>query len=89
MGFITAFSAFIFWDIINGGFNRFLGNDRGVFRITTYFTLTVLFLLGLLGFINGIFNSMPWQYFLSFAVAGMIVNQFLIPVISYADQNRI
>ncbi|MEI7411812.1 hypothetical protein [Pectobacterium aroidearum] len=89
LGFITAFSAFVFWDIVNGGFKRYIDKERGIFRITAYFTLVVLFSLGLLGFINGIFNSMPWQYFSSFAIACIIVNQCLIPVINYADKNNI
>ena len=74
MGFITAFSAQIFWEITRGGYKRILGEKTEPLRYITAIPLFLLAILGLLGFLNSILNSMPWQYTIPFAIATIVIN---------------
>lgn len=85
LGFITTFSGYLFWEVIHGRWETFLGNDRGLMRILSSIPLLVIFVIGMIGFLNAIFNSMPWFYNFSFAVAGIVVGQGLVPVINHID----
>jgi ABC-type amino acid transport system permease subunit len=88
LGFITAFSGYLFWEIWHGRWESLLGQERGIMRIFSAMPLLFLLLFGLFGFLNGIFNSMPWYYNLPFAIAGIVVAQGLIPIINHLDGTR-
>lgn len=89
LGFVTAFVSYLFWEVIHGGWGAILGEERGLLRIVSSIPLLFLALLGLLAFLNGIFNnSMPWFYNLSFAFAGIIVAQGLVPIINEIDGRK-
>lgn len=85
LGFVTAFAGYLFWEVIHGRWKSILGEDRGFMRIVSAMPLLGLCILGALGFINAIFNSMPWFYNISFAVAGIVVTQGLVPIINHID----
>ena len=88
MGFITALAGYLFWEVSHGRWESILGAERGFNRVVSAVPLLFLLLFGLFGFINGIFNSMPWHYNLSFALAGVVVIQGLIPIINHLDGTK-
>lgn len=88
LGFITAFSGYLFWEIWHGRWESILGDDRGLMRIISSIPLLFLLLFGLFGFLNGIFNTMPWHYNLPFAFAGIVVAQGVIPIINHIDGTK-
>jgi hypothetical protein len=85
MGFITVFSGHLFWEIVHGRYKRIFGEEKAIFRIISTVPLFLMAGFGLFGLVNGIFNSMPWQYNFSFVSSGIVVNQGVIPVINYID----
>ncbi|MCK7460211.1 hypothetical protein [Idiomarina aminovorans] len=88
LGFITAFSGYLFWEIWHGRWESILGQERGLMRIISAIPLLFLLLFGLFGFINGIFNSMPWYYNLPFALASIVVAQGVIPILNHLDGTK-
>lgn len=87
LGFVTAFSAYLFWEIIHGRWVRLLGPVRGWMSVLSAIPLVLLLLLGAIGFFNSIFNNMSWHYNVTFMIAGVVVSQGLIPIINYLDRD--
>lgn len=85
IGFITAFCGYMFWEVVHGRYKKIFGDNKGLFRIISLVPFLVMSVFGLFGFLNGIFNSMPWQYNIAFVVAGIVVSQGVIPTINYFD----
>ena len=85
LGFITAISGFIFWEIIHGRFQRIVGPEKSLLSIISSLPLLLLVAFGLFGFINQIINNMPWVYNVAFVIAGIVVQQGVIPVINDMD----
>lgn len=88
IGFITAFSGFLAWEVFHGRWAKLFGDDSYIGRFLTIIPLIVLFGFGAIGFLNGIINSNPWYYNLTFAIACVVVNQALIPLLQFLDGNR-
>lgn len=88
IGFVTAFVGYLFWEVIHGRWETLLGKERGFMRIISAIPLLFLFLFGAFGFFNAIFNSTPWFYNISFAIAGIVVGQGLIPIINHIDGTK-
>jgi hypothetical protein len=87
MGFVTAFSGHLLWEIICGRGKKFL-DSHPVSRILSIIPLISLIAFGLIGFYGEIFGNTPWYYNISFFVAGFIVNNALIPVINHFDNRN-
>jgi hypothetical protein len=81
IGFVTAFVGYLFWEITHGKWEVVFGDDRGISKALSAFSFFVLFLIGAFGFLNSIFNTLPWFYNITFALAGIVVAQGLIPLI--------
>lgn len=88
LGFITAFAGYLFWEIWHGRWESIFGSERGFNRIISAVPLLLILLFGLFGFANSIFNSMTWHYNLTFALAGIVVAQGLIPIINHIDGTK-
>jgi len=84
MGFVERLH--LFWEVAHGRWESILGNSRGITRIMSLIPLFVLFSYGLFGFLNGIFNSMPWYYNMTFAISSIAVAQGFMPLINYLDE---
>lgn len=88
MGFITVFAGHLFWGrIVQGRWNELLG-DGCINRSVSAITLVIVFAYGIFGLVNGIFNSNPWYYSLTFALGGLVVNQGLMPIIDTFDKGK-
>ena len=87
LGCVTAFAGYLFWEIIHGRWERILGAERGAMRILSSIPLLLIALFSSLTFLNGIFNSMPWYYKLSYAFASIFVLQGAIPIINVIESD--
>ncbi|KOY43270.1 hypothetical protein ACX03_22865 [Vibrio parahaemolyticus] len=85
IGFVTAFSAVLFWDIINKRWKQIFGDDGLLGRIFAAVPLFVLSFIGFSGFLGTIFGTAPWQYNLGFAIAGIVFQQGTHPLIRMLD----
>jgi hypothetical protein len=85
IGFVTAFVGFLFWEILHGKWGTIFGDERGIFRIFSAISFLVLFLFGIFGFLNSIFNTLPWFYNLTFVFGGIVVGQGVVPIIKDLD----
>ncbi len=80
-GFITVISGHLFWQIVKGRHEIIFGDEKGIFRILSTIPFLVMFIFGTGFLLVGIFGSAPWQYNLWFIIAGIAVNQGVIPII--------
>ncbi|EGQ7881862.1 hypothetical protein QTU67_003673 [Vibrio cholerae] len=85
IGFVTAFSAVLFWDIIHGRWKTIFGDDGFWGRVSVAIPLFVLTFVGFMGFYGTIVGSAPWQYNLGFAIAGIVFQQGTYPLIRMLD----
>ncbi|EKM29806.1 hypothetical protein VCHENC02_4403 [Vibrio harveyi] len=85
IGFVTAFSAVLFWDIIHKRWKQIFGDDGFWGRFWAAVSLFVLTFIGFIGFLGTIFGSAPWQYNLGFAIAGIVFHQGTYPLIRMLD----
>lgn len=84
IGFITSFSGYLAWEIFSGRGRRLLG-EHPFWRMLSRIPLMLLMAFGALGFYAEIFGNTPWQYNISFIVAGLVVHKGLVPIINEFD----
>jgi len=87
IGFITAFSGYLIWEVINGR-GRDLLDQHPFWRVFSIFPLLILVCIGVAGFYNEMFGSSPWYYNVTFFLANFIVGKALIPVIHDLDGRK-
>ena len=85
MGYLTVFAGHLFWSrVVQRRWSELLG--EGWFSISfSALCLIAIFVMGLLGVYNSIFNASPWFYTLLFVIGGVVVNQGLMPTIDHFD----
>ncbi|MDA8232711.1 MAG: hypothetical protein M0006_15380 [Magnetospirillum sp.] len=81
VGFITAFAGFVLWDMIKGNKYDYIDQDPA-WRWLSYFSLGIIFVFGFLGVIANI-HGRP-VYDVGVLMAGIVVNQGLLPAIKAA-----
>ncbi|RAJ92453.1 hypothetical protein [Aliidiomarina maris] len=85
IGFVTAFSAMLFWDIIHKRWTQIFGDESILGRVFSAIPLLVIAIVGFAGFLGSIFGSAPWQYNIGFVLAGIVFQQGTYPVIRMLD----
>lgn len=87
MGFVTAFSGYLLWEIVCGRGKKFL-DSHPVGRVFSTIPLILLIAIGLVGFYGEIFGNTTWYYNISFFIAAFIVKNGLIPAVDHFDNRN-
>lgn len=80
LGFIIAFSGFVFWEVVQGRGHKFL-DTHPVFRWLSYFMLAFIFLFGSVSLAAEIFGNTNWVYNIGSLLGGLVVGLGLAPTI--------
>jgi hypothetical protein len=80
LGYLTAFSAFVFWECVKGRGKKFL-DSHTLFRWTSYISLAVIFIFGFLGLIAQIFGNTNWHFNIGAFFGALVIAQGVLPVI--------
>jgi len=87
LGFVTAFSGFMFWKFVHGeGLKIYSSDEHFIFKISSIITFMTFALFGLFGLYTNIFMPMPWYYLFAFSIATIVVSQGVIPIINFYDK---
>lgn len=84
IGFATAYCGVLLKEILCGRWKRVF-DEHILLNIASIIPLASLSLIGIAGFLNGIFGNTQWQYNIAFFVSGLVVSQGLVPFVSYVD----
>lgn len=80
LGFLTAISGFIFWEIVFGRGKSFI-DDHKIFRYLSYVMLLVTLGLGLLALIAQIFGDTDWRFNIGALIGGLVVGLGVAPLV--------
>ncbi|MBW3225266.1 hypothetical protein [Marinobacter adhaerens] len=78
LGFVIAFSGYMFWEIVKGRANQFL-DDSPYFRWMSYIILAVILLMGGASLLAQIFGNTNWAYNIGSLIGGLAVALGVIP----------
>ncbi|WP_039046288.1 hypothetical protein [Plesiomonas shigelloides] len=80
LGYLTAFSGFLFWECVKGRGENFL-DSHSSFRWASYITLVAIFITGFFGLIAQIFGDTNWHYNIGSLFGALVIAQGVLPVI--------
>lgn len=80
LSYLTAFSGFVFLECLKGRGKIFL-DSHPIFRWTSYLSLAVIFIFGLLGLIAQIFGNTNWHFNIGAFFGALVIAQGVLPVI--------
>lgn len=84
IGFATAYCGVLLKEILLGRWKRVF-DEHLLLNIVSIIPLASLFLIGIAGFLNGIYGNTQWQYNIAFCVSGFVVSYGVVPMINYMD----
>src|SRR5690606_4177932 len=80
LGYLTAFSGFVFWECLKGRGKKFL-DSHPTFRWISYLSLTAIFIFGFLGLIAQVFGNTNWHFNIGASFGALVIAQGVLPVI--------
>lgn len=84
LGFGTAFAGWVAVHLIKGNGSKFI-DDNPFFKWISIFTLAVIALFGIAGFLIDVFGDTTWQFNVGFVVGGFVMGTCFGPIIDAAE----
>lgn len=84
LGFGTAFAAWIASHLFKGNGSKFIDDNR-FFKWISIFTLAVIFLFGIVGFLIDVFGDTTWQFTVGFIAGGFVMSTCFGPIMNAAE----